>query len=595
MFKRIKLITMFMIVCLVAASAGVSASTVTSGYSGETNNVLVKGTVPAGMFNIVSTVTILLADSNYAGSETMPGDSIGYFGMVDIDPTGSYSTKFKFTKDISNYKLIVKAGDCDVTSGVTVATIQKSSFQSVDVIVNAGDGNHSLTGNHTIKGTVTLANDYGDEGEAVILASEYDAAGCLIDVNNAANVNIPYVIQGTGRITENSIEYVASENAAKVKFYAWKSISSLIPLGGASEIASLTYGVDKLGNSDGELKVAFLGGSITEGTAATDYNTTSYAALVRDYFIQTYPNKTIKYYNAGIGGTNSTLGSVRNYRDLIPYEPDVVFIEYAVNDSSQPQEVITKSMETIVRSFLRMKNRPTIIFLYSYSQSNDNSISYQQQVADYYGIGSINFKQYVCSLYSSHDEIKAALLNDNVHPTDTGHRMYADFIINALQTNPDNYFKKLDYPASNFGANDTEYKFIPWNDESAEYSSGWYETTTNKVKYMSFPRFTDGLMKADGAGNTIVVTFEGDSFGTYCHGISNGNTLRYNVDNGKKTGSFDSFNLYDNYQTVMSMVTGLGEGAHTIVLTTSAPAEKIVSDTTYTLNTVELAGFFVEK
>ena len=37
----------------------------------------------------------------------------------------------------------------------------------------------------------------------------------------------------------------------------------------------------------------------------------------------------VEYVNAGLSGTASALGNLRVQRDVLAYEPDIVFIEYA--------------------------------------------------------------------------------------------------------------------------------------------------------------------------------------------------------------------------------------------------------------------------
>ena len=66
--------------------------------------------------------------------------------------------------------------------------------------------------------------------------------------------------------------------------------------------AEQTYGIDNLNNESGDLVIAYLGGSITEGAGATGSN--RYATqLTNRYFKTKYPNKNVIEVNAGVGGT----------------------------------------------------------------------------------------------------------------------------------------------------------------------------------------------------------------------------------------------------------------------------------------------------
>ncbi len=52
------------------------------------------------------------------------------------------------------------------------------------------------------------------------------------------------------------------------------------------------------------IKVAFLGGSITQGSLSSAPDT-CYAALVYKWWCRKFPESDIEYINAGIGGTTS--------------------------------------------------------------------------------------------------------------------------------------------------------------------------------------------------------------------------------------------------------------------------------------------------
>ena len=59
--------------------------------------------------------------------------------------------------------------------------------------------------------------------------------------------------------------------------------------------------------------VAFLGGSITEGAGASEADTFSWRALTGKYLQERFVNHEFRFINAGVGGTNSTLGPI-DYR-----------------------------------------------------------------------------------------------------------------------------------------------------------------------------------------------------------------------------------------------------------------------------------------
>ncbi|MGN0661041.1 MAG: hypothetical protein ACI4JX_04900, partial [Oscillospiraceae bacterium] len=87
--------------------------------------------------------------------------------------------------------------------------------------------------------------------------------------------------------------------------------ASLVSEGNLSRLAR----VIKKAQAGEEITFACLGGSITQGSSATDNY--GYAYLLRDWFEATFPQAKINYVNAGIGATDSHLGIYRLERDVL--------------------------------------------------------------------------------------------------------------------------------------------------------------------------------------------------------------------------------------------------------------------------------------
>jgi hypothetical protein len=90
-----------------------------------------------------------------------------------------------------------------------------------------------------------------------------------------------------------------------------------------------------------EIKVAYFGGSITAAAG--------WRVKTLKWLQEQYPNAKFSEINAAIGGTGSDLGVFRCYQDVIAKKPDLVFVEFAVNDGSAPPANIWRTMEGIVR------------------------------------------------------------------------------------------------------------------------------------------------------------------------------------------------------------------------------------------------------
>lgn len=89
-----------------------------------------------------------------------------------------------------------------------------------------------------------------------------------------------------------------------------------------------------------EIVVAALGGSIT----ATGSTTASWGKYFSDWLSEK-TGKTVNFYNKGVGGTGSDFGIARVNEDISSLAPDVVIVEFSVNDRGVTNEVAEETTE----------------------------------------------------------------------------------------------------------------------------------------------------------------------------------------------------------------------------------------------------------
>ena len=96
-------------------------------------------------------------------------------------------------------------------------------------------------------------------------------------------------------------------------------------------------------------RIAVIGGSITQGAGASKpdrrWGETFCAGWRR-----AFPNARIDFVNAGIGATGSDIGAFRLRRDVLDKKPDVVVVEFDVNDPNTRERA--ESYEGVVRQLL---------------------------------------------------------------------------------------------------------------------------------------------------------------------------------------------------------------------------------------------------
>ncbi|HAI11413.1 MAG TPA: acyl-CoA thioesterase [Phycisphaerales bacterium] len=140
-----------------------------------------------------------------------------------------------------------------------------------------------------------------------------------------------------------------------------------------------------------DITIAYLGGSITAQPG--------YRVLSQKWFEAQNPNVKFKGIHAAIGGTGSNLGVFRLERDVLRHIPDLLFVEFAVNDSRASPSQITKAMEGIVRQTWTKLPDCDIVFVYTIVAGNvknlqagkmKRSASVMEAVADHYAIPSIH-------------------------------------------------------------------------------------------------------------------------------------------------------------------------------------------------------------
>jgi lysophospholipase L1-like esterase len=199
----------------------------------------------------------------------------------------------------------------------------------------------------------------------------------------------------------------------------------------------------------GEVRVAYLGGSIT---AAPGWRVGSLEWLKRRF-----PQAMYREINAAIGGTGSGLGAFRVGQDVIVGRPDLVFVEFAVNDGGAPPEQIQATMEGIVRQVMRADPATDICFVYTLSLPVlgdleagrcQRSAAAMETVVEHYRLPSVHFGPEVAARITAgtlvfkgdkpepFDAAAVPMLfsTDGVHPlVETGHALYTDVLARSLE------------------------------------------------------------------------------------------------------------------------------------------------------------------
>ncbi len=196
------------------------------------------------------------------------------------------------------------------------------------------------------------------------------------------------------------------------------------------DTARIYHAMDKARNG-GEITVAVIGGSITEGYAASSINS-RWANLVTSWWSEKFPAADVNLINAGWGGTGSDIGTHRVQKDVLQYNPDFAVIEFSVNDSEG--EKATKMMEGLSRQILADTSYPGVIMLLLMQENGTTAQASHKPVGNHYGIPMISFADLIEDQLIADGIPISDLYSDGIHPVDLGMQYIADFITGELDT-----------------------------------------------------------------------------------------------------------------------------------------------------------------
>ncbi len=182
-----------------------------------------------------------------------------------------------------------------------------------------------------------------------------------------------------------------------------------------------------------DVYVATIGGSITEGAGAKKYEN-CYAYSFGAAFAERYGKdggSNVHFINAGLSGTPSTLGVIRYSRDVIEknegHQPDLLIIEFAVNDADDPTN--GQTYEGIVRRALEADNQPAVILLFSVFKSKWNLQDRLKPIGTYYNLPMVSIRDAVVPRLTDKSLKEADYFDDEYHPTAYGHRIMRDCLL----------------------------------------------------------------------------------------------------------------------------------------------------------------------
>jgi len=308
------------------------------------------------------------------------------------------------------------------------------------------------------------------------------------------------------------------------------------------------------------IKVAFIGGSITQANFG-------YRLQTANYLEHTYPNAKFKWVNAGVSGTGTELGAFRIKEQVLDYRPDLIFIEFAVNGA------YADGMEGMIRQAI--KSNPEVEICLIYTILNGQTAFYQkneipqnivglEKVAAHYNLLSIQLGMEAASLEASGKLVwkgnprsvssdQLLFSEDGIHPTTAGGSLYAAAIARALakmQTVKEPQNSSLPKPLIT-SAWDNATMIDPAKLDIAK--NGWQLlTTAEQPNLKKFSPWFSEVLSANRPEASFSFRFKGDMIGLFDIGGPEVGQLEWLIDGKPVKLSREKQGSFIYYQTTES-------------------------------------------
>ncbi len=311
--------------------------------------------------------------------------------------------------------------------------------------------------------------------------------------------------------------YQETADARYLQFYK----DSIYSMGNTSRLVKKLEAAE-----NGEkLTMAYLGGSITE----MGKYTTPFSAYVK----QTFAKGGFTEVNAGLSGTSSVVGLVRSEPNVVSKNPDIVFVEFSVNDHKDI--MYKKCFESVIKRFLDLPNEPAVIILIHRARSGFSSQAQMVPVGENFDIPIISMDNALTKAFNSGLLTLNDYFTDDYHPHDKGGKLVSDclsyFFRQAMRTEN----RSDSYTVPSKAVYGTEYEnceYINPKNMSGFNAGSWtagggynggqilpYSYTLNGGSPMSF--------KAEGKG--LIIVFKANSSGMGSINVTvNGKTTKVN-------------------------------------------------------------------
>lgn len=313
------------------------------------------------------------------------------------------------------------------------------------------------------------------------------------------------------------------------------------PWSGTNEMP--LFNVMRKAQSGQRVTIALIGGSITKGTISKGTRDESMSKKLTyfDYFTnwwyKKFPKADLLFVNAGISATDSYLGVHRVQKDVLDRKPDLVLVEFAVNDKKTAYH--RQAYENLVRKILDSPTKPAVMLLFM-SKLNGWSCQLQQaKIGSHYHLPMLSCANVMKDLIGKGIYTMEELSGDAIHPSALGSAVIGEILVRYLDSiqekslgqvaskkSPDTYVTSKKYSSA---------KVLSCKDIKIQRMGTFARSDKSRI-------FPDNLTTENGNGE-LTFTVTGKNIGILFAQQINGRGGQFDVYvDGKKTALIDADN-----------------------------------------------------
>lgn len=525
---------------------------------------------------------------------------------TDVDYIRVYNMPTGYENDFENYTGIVNKEEIVGKEINGVFTLEASEEDIADITVKDGqDMDVDFTATASADGKVTLRIHNPAVGASYKITAKGTTYKCYVGTPYKAELSqqkfetdIPEVFAAEGTVLY-AAAYDSTNRLTAAQAKPVTSGTTQTEIQSADKVRTFLWDKDNrpVRTEEEVYTIGFIGGSLTEQGGV-------WRAKVKDIISQSMPDKKVVTYAAGKGGTNSNYGAIRFYDDIGQYNPDLVFIEFAVNDWNMAERESVIYMESMVRQCLALKKVPNIIFLYSTEPCEKDSeeyiiwkrgVDYKEKLAAHYGIKTINVYDYVYNEYqnkidhetyptfSSYLEYLGYKKSGDSYDVHAGFQKYAEAIEAQFTADFDGCFTKPRSDAGLYWTKDTQentatFKQIYMDSNRLNFTGDWaFMTKANPNDGISsnylraYPYFDKGIAE-NTTGGAAVEFSTSAPWVAMCYPIwTKGNSASVYIDGELTTQTVSSKGLYNNIITFKWIEMPKDGKTHTLKIVANTP------------------------